>query len=140
MRTAHETRRERFVERMEMAHRDWCRIGGYSAGGTQTWFADRTGIDKAEVSRMVNGKVKIHGYAWASLQLLEEINELRERAIRAEENSSIQLLREAADEARQESERLERKIDVLRDLCQCPRNRHTDLASIEESMREAEAS
>lgn len=136
MRSYKDSRRSKFVERIDVAYEDARRLGSVNAGGVVTWFAEQTGIDKAAVSRMRTGDEPIHGYAWGSLRLVETVNELRERALKAESNASIVLLQDAAEEARQESERLQRKIDVLRDLCDCPRNRHDNLESIDDSMRE----
>lgn len=137
MRSYQDSRRSKFVEQVDVAYEDARRLGTVEAGGVVTWFSHETGIDKAAVSRMRSGDEPIHGYAWGSLKLVEAVNELRERALKAESNTSIVLLQDAAEDARRESERLQRKIDVLRSLCDCPRNRHDDLESIEDSMREA---
>lgn len=120
-----------FRERAEMAYQDAKRVGEYvKAGGWQSWFAERSGIDPASVSRMVNGKEPVHGYAWGALRLIEKVVKLKRRALKAEENISIVLLEDAARAAGQEAERLQEKIDLLRDLCRCPNNRHDELEQI----------
>lgn len=118
--------RKHFVERLEMAYADAKRLGDPGTGTARQWFANRSGIDKSTVSRMLNPKESeaIHSYAWGALDRLEEINELRARALKAEENTSIVLLEEAAEKARKEAARLERTIERLKELCRCPANTH----------------
>lgn len=122
---------KRFRERMEMVYRDAGRIGcRVNGGGPQTWFARFAGIDKAAVSRALSGETDIYGYMWAALDHAEEIIKLRERALQAEQNTSIVLLEDAARKAREEAERLEKVVDRLRDLCRCPNNRHDAIEDV----------
>lgn len=122
---------KRFRERMEMAYRDAGRIGcRVNGGGPQTWFARFAGIHKSAVSRALSGETDIYGYMWAALDHAEEIIKLRERALKAEQNTSVVLLEDAAREAREEADRLESVIDRLRDLCHCPGNHHDQVEDV----------
>lgn len=108
---------KRFRERLEMAHQDAKRLDIALGLPMQAWFAQRSGIDKAAVSRMVNGKIKLTGYARGALSLLEEVNELTARARKAGRVRSIELLEEAAEEAAREAGHLEKTISRLREMC-----------------------
>lgn len=111
---------KRFRERLELAHKDARELGINLALPMQAWFAQRSGIDPASVSRMLGGHEPVHGYAKGALSLLEDVNELTARARKAENNITVVLLEDAAEAAAQEAAKLKETIGRLRELCEHP--------------------